>query len=504
MLSRRVRFFAAACAVASVTAGSSVAFAQDAGAEGGVDAGGTRPPTTALPMCAGAINTADISIMGTSMGRIDALPGTGPGMLGSSTIGLQYNLLFSGEYRLNMNGNLHVNWLGGVTPLTVTTTGTPATGLLYVRYGLRMMATLRLLGASIPINLNTIIMDNESSGMAMFDPWQWDFTDATRVYLNVSAWRDVYTGSLNAGGDTYNYRIQMRFNMTTRARTEKIEFPNRASGAMGMTFGALTGTTPAVNVPVPANGNLDLAYRWVPRIKYVGSLQFRLVVDRRVCTPGIPICTNVDFPTPDFGGITLDNEILVTPWERSTPVLLPLAQVNEPEVDFGMVRIGTTGMQQLIVLNPGASPLAVAVSRPGEPSFALPMNTGCAPARGMLSLPVTFSPTSMGSFRSEVTIDSNGATNNPARVALLGIGAMETRPPTGRDGGTGTTDGGGGPRGDGGARPNGVFDVQADAGCACRATTQTRGGNRGGLAIVAMGAATALIARRASRRRQRA
>jgi len=456
---------------------------------------------SALPMCPGAINTADIPVMGTAMGRIDALPGTGPGMLGSSSIGLEYNLLFSGEYRLNMNGTLHVNWLGGVTPLTITTTGTPATGLLFVRYGLRMMATLRFLGARIPINLNTIIMDNESSGMAMFDPWQWELSDATRVYLNVSAWRDIYTNSIVVAGDTYNYRIQMRFNMTTRARTEKIEFPNRAGGAAGMVFGALTGTTPAVNIPVPPNGNLDLAYRWVPRIKYVGTLQLRLVVDRRVCTPGIPICTNIDFPTPDFAGITLDNEILATPWERSTPVLLPLAQLNEPEIDFGSVRIGTTGMQQLIVLNPGASPLAVAVSRPGEPSFALPTASGCAAPRGMLSLPVTFTPPSMGSFRSEVTIDSNGATNNPARVALLGIGAMETRPPTGRDGGTGGTDGGAPPRGDGGRRANGVFDVQADAGCACRASTQTHGSNRGRWAILAMGAASALLARRASRRR---
>jgi MYXO-CTERM domain-containing protein len=172
-------------------------------------------------------------------------------------------------------------------------------------------------------------------------------------------------------------------------------------------------------------------------------------------------------------------------------VLIPLARVDEPEVDFGSVRINTTGMQQLIVLNPGASPLAVAVTNPGDPAFALGMNTTCIGAGMMGQIPVTFAPTSLGSFRSEVRVHSNGASNNPARVTLNGIGAMETVPPVRTDGGTRT---------DGGARTDGgreVFGPQVDAGCACRTSGPTQAPR--GAWIVALGVAGALVARRRRR-----
>jgi hypothetical protein len=309
---------ALSCAALTVAiAAPSTALAQDAGP---ADAG-SGGPTPTLPMCAGAINTADVPVMGERMGPVDMLPGTGMGMAGSSTFGLRYNLLFSGDYTLRMAGTLHVNWLGGVNPLTVSTDGTPMTGFLRVRYGLRMMATLYVVGAAIPIDLSNIIMDNESTGEKTFNPWQWDYTDDTRIALNVSAYRTVYMNSVTVAGETYPYELQMRFNMQTRAKTEKIDFPNRSSGAMGQVFGALTGTTPQVTIGVPADGRLDLAYRWQPRIRYTGSLQFRLIVSRRVCVAGI--CSNIDVPTPDLGSIPLENELIPTAWERSAPVLIP-------------------------------------------------------------------------------------------------------------------------------------------------------------------------------------
>lgn len=448
-------------ALAASMLAPSIAHAQDAGA----DAAGPGPGPS-LPMCAGAINTADIPVMGERMGPVDMLPGTGRGMAGSMMFGLQYNLLFSGEYTLRMAGTLHVNWLGGVTPLTVTTDGTPMTGYLRIRYGLRMMATLYVVGTAIPIDLSNIIMDNESTGEKTFDPWQWAYSDQTLIPLNVSAYRTVYSNSVTVAGETYPYELQMRFNMQTRAKTEKIEFPNRAGGAMSQVFGALNETTPAVRVAVPNDGRLDLAYRWQPRIRYTGSFQFRLVVRRRVCVAGI--CSNVDVPTPDLGSIPLENELIPTAWERSTPVLLPLQQVNEPELDFGSVRINTTAMQSLIVLNPGASPLAVAVSAPGDRAFGLSMPTTCVAPGMMAQIPMTFAPTSLGSFQSEVNIASNGASGNPARVRLFGIGAMETVPPMRTDGGTRSD---GGATGDGGRE---VFGPQVDAGCACRASGSQR------------------------------
>lgn len=478
---------ALSCAALTVAiAAPSTALAQDAGP---ADAG-SGGPTPTLPMCAGAINTADVPVMGERMGPVDMLPGTGMGMAGSSTFGLRYNLLFSGDYTLRMAGTLHVNWLGGVNPLTVSTDGTPMTGFLRVRYGLRMMATLYVVGAAIPIDLSNIIMDNESTGEKTFNPWQWDYSDDTRIALNVSAYRTVYMNSVTVAGETYPYELQMRFNMQTRAKTEKIDFPNRSSGAMGQVFGALTGTTPQVTIGVPADGRLDLAYRWQPRIRYTGSLQFRLIVSRRVCVAGI--CSNIDVPTPDLGSIPLENELIPTAWERSAPVLIPLARVDEPEVDFGSVRINTTGMQQLIVLNPGASPLAVAITNPGDPAFALGMNTTCIGAGMMGQIPVTFSPTSLGSFRSEVRVHSNGASNNPARVTLNGIGAMETVPPVRTDGGTRTD--GGGASGDGGRE---VYGPQVDAGCACRTSGSTQAPR--GAWLGALGVVLALGARRARR-----
>ncbi len=449
-----------------------VAAAQDAGSDASIPVSdaGSGGPLPAVPMCPGAISTADVPVSFNRMGPVDFGPGTGMRMVGDRTFGAEFNLLFSGTYRLAMAGTVHVNWLGGRTPLTMTTDGAPGTGNFQVTFGLRMLGRIYILGVGIDLPLSGIIEDMEGMGQRTFDPWQFTFNDATKVELPVSAWRRVYQNTATIGGDDYPWEIQARYNMQAWARTVEIGFPNRAGGAAGMLFGAINESTPAVTTPVPADGRLNLAVRWKPQLRYRGTIQLRLIVKKRVCLYGI--CTNVDIPTPsDFAPIALSNEPLPDPFEPTDmPVLLPLANFNDPEIDFGSVMLGAQGMQNLIILNPGASTLAAGISAPGDTAFRLGMNSTCVNAGGMGSVPITFNPTSRGEFRSEITVASNGASSNPHRIRLFGIGADMTRPPVGRDGGTSTD---GGSRADGGGTripgtPTEYDGPQLDAACACR------------------------------------
>ncbi|MDP3276550.1 MAG: hypothetical protein Q8Q09_15235 [Deltaproteobacteria bacterium] len=491
----------AATASADAGVGDASAPASDSGAPA-EDAGAPPANIPPLPSCPGAINTQDVPVSFMRMGPVDALPGTGMRMVGSRTFGLEFNLLFSGTYDLAMAGTLHLNWLNRAAPITITTDGTPATGNFRVNYGLRMVGRIFVAGATFDLPLSNIIMDNESMGRAMFDPWQFEYTDATRIHLNVSAWRTVYSRTFNIGGEDYPVDVQMRFNMTCNARTLEIGFPNRMAGAMGMAFGAINTATPAVTVPVPRDGVLPLAVRWKPQIRYVGSLQFRLVVRRRVCVVGI--CSNIDVPTPDFASIPIDRETLPDPFEPTdTRVLLPLQQVDLPELDFGSVRLGTTAMQSLVVLNPGASPLAMAISEPGERAFRLGMNTACVAPTRDTTIPVTFAPTSLGQFRSEVTIGSNSANNNPLRVALIGRGAEVTVPPTSSgDGGVRDGGSGGGDGGRGGRTGTEYRGAELDAGCACRTSVPTHHNTRAPqtLALAALAVCASGLVRRARKR----
>ncbi|MFO0556819.1 MAG: hypothetical protein U0269_02250 [Polyangiales bacterium] len=482
-----------------------IAAAQDAGRDASMppasdagDAGGGMLP--AVPACPGAINTADVPVSFNRMGPVDFGPGTGMRMVGDRNFGAEFNLLFSGTYRLAMAGTIHVNWLGGVSPLTLTTDGSPGTGNFQVSFGLRMIGRIFILGIAIDLPLSRIIEDMEGMGMRTFDPWQYTINDATKVELPVSAWRTVYSNTATIAGEDYPWEIQARYNMQAWARTVEIGFPNRASGAAGMVFGAINETTPAVRIPVPSDGRLQLAVRWKPQLRYRGTIQLRLVVRRRVCVLGV--CTTVDVPTPsDFAPIALSNEPLPDPFEPTdTPVLLPLAGFNDPEIDFGSVMVGTSGMQNLVILNPGASTLAAGISTPGEAAFRLGMNSTCVSAGGMGSVPITFSPPGRGMYQSEVVVGSNGASNNPTRIRLFGIGADTTRPPVGRDGGTSSD--GGGSRTDGGGtgpgeRPSEYNGPQIDAACACRTpAAPTHAQPSRLLALAAVAALGTAIARR--------
>lgn len=478
-MKRRIRRLATAIALSTIAVvlSPAIAAAQDAGGDASMppvrdagDAGGGMLP--ALPECPDAIRTADVPVSFNRMGPVDFGPGTGMRMVGDRNFGAEFNLLFSGTYQLSMAGTIHVNWLGGVSPLTLTTDGAPGTGNFRVTFGLRMIGRIFILGVAIDLPLSRIIDDHEGMGMRAFDPWQFTFNDATKVELPVSAWRTVYSNTATIAGEQYPWEIQARYNMQAWARTVEIGFPNRASGAAGTVFGVINETTPAVRIPVPSDGRLQLAVRWKPQLRYRGTIQLRLIVRRRVCAWGV--CTTVDVPTPsDFAPIALSNEPLPDPFEPTdTPVLLPLAGFNDPEIDFGSVMVGSSGTQNLVILNPGASTLAASISMPGEAAFRLGMNSTCVSAGGMGSVPITFSPTSRGMYQSEVVVNSNGASNNPTRIRLFGIGADTTRPPAGRDGGVSSD--GGGSRSDGGGalgpgeHPSEYTGPQIDAACACR------------------------------------
>jgi MYXO-CTERM domain-containing protein len=502
---RAAALFAATCLGA--VGAPAMARAQDAGADAApppmppADAGGGGA-LPAVPMCPGAIDTADVPVSFMRNGPVDFGPGTGMRMVGDRNFGAEFNLLFSGTYRLAMAGTIHVNWLGGATPLTLTTDGRPGSGNFNVAFGLRMIGRIYVLGVAIDLPLSRIIDDMEGMGSRTFDPWQYSFNDATRVDLPVSAWRTIFSRTVNIAGDDYPIEVQARYNMQAWARTQEIGFPNRASGAAGMVFGVINESTPSVTIPVPRDGRLNLAVRWKPQLRYRGTIQLRFVVRRRVCALGI--CTNVDVPTPaDFAPIALSNEPLPDPFEPTdTPVLLPLSQFADPEIDFGSVRLGTTGMQNIVVMNPGASPLAIGASTPGEMAFRLMMNSTCVRPAGTGMFPISFTPPSRGEFRSEITLASNSANNNPHRIRLIGTGAEETRPPVRSDAGTSGSDAS--VRGDGAIGvpgSNREFNgLQQDAACACRAAGSP---GRAGRLAWSLGALAALGMLRRRRERTR-
>ncbi len=489
--SQTAAFVLAAATTLSVAGAAS---AQDGGA----------PP--GLPMCPGALTTGDVPVSFMRTGPVDFGPGTGMQSVGDHQFGVEYNLLFSGNYHLNMAGTLHVNWLGGVAPLTVTTTPRAGSGLFDVTFGLRMLGRIWVLGVAFDLPLSQIIMDNVGMDSAMFDPWEWEFGMPTHLQLDVSAWREVYSRTLTIAGMSYPVALEARYNMEAWARTKELAFPVRMGGAAGMTYGAIDAAHTSVAIPTPTDGRLNLAVRWQPQLRYRGSLQFRLIVRRQVCALGV--CTTINVPTPDnFLPIVTSNEPLPSAFEPTdTPVLVPLVRIDERELDFGMVRVGTSGMQQVLILNPGASPLALALTNPAEAAFRVGMGNGCVPPAGSTMFPVTFMPPMRGLFRSELLVNSNGASNNPARITLVGEGAEVTMPPAAipdggrRDSGSG----GSGPIPDGGRRSRVGTEysgAQLDAGCACRAPSAPMSPSNAPLGALAGAALCATIITRRTRRR---
>jgi hypothetical protein len=93
---------------AALLALAAPARAQDAGATDG-DTGATDGGPRTSPTCPDAVWNASAPVAFMRSGPVDFGPGTGMMMVGSrSTVGMEYNLLFSGTYQTGMRGRLNL------------------------------------------------------------------------------------------------------------------------------------------------------------------------------------------------------------------------------------------------------------------------------------------------------------------------------------------------------------------------------------------------------------
>jgi hypothetical protein len=427
------------------------------------------------------------------MGDVDFGPGTGMSSIGShSSLGLDYNLLFSGNYSTSMRGHLNVDW---PRSLTITAIPEPMGGMLDVTFGLRMMATLWVAGSPIPLPLDRIIDDMEGHGHAVFDPWRWHFDDTTPlVHLNVSAWRTLYTLTVNVAGSDVDFELQMRYNVDVDIRTVEIGFPDRTStAAMQPNLAVITETMPVAIYPAPRDGNLDLLTRWKSELRYQGSFEFRVNPSCHssldlVCRAATGLLGSV-LGTISTPPIATSHQQLPDPFDNMPHFDLPVQEVDRQMIDFGNVHVGETVMDHFVVTSGGRSTLAVDTGASDLPEFTVSPG-GCVEAGRTLDVPVTFHPTSVGQFQTEIEVNSNGTVGTPHRITLYGRGVTTS---TMRANDAGNADGGANAHsGDGGE----YLGPRFDAACGCRTPGST---GRNGYAWLALGAAAVVMANRRKR-----
>lgn len=486
----RIRWSWTSTVVATaLCAATPTALAQDAG---GMDASTGDVTVTdaadaeggASLLCPDAVRSVSAPVAFTRSGPVDFGPGTGMRMVGDrSTVGLEYNLLFSGRYETGMRGQLNVRW---PRSLTITAEGEPMGGYLDVTFGLRMLGRLYVLGVGIDLPLSYIIDDHEGHGRSVFTPWAWNY-EGTDVHLNVSAWRTIYRRSFYIGGDEYPVELMARYNMVARIRTLEIGFPDRSMPNAIMNISQITRDMPEAIYPPPRNGDLELLTRWKAQLRYEGRIELRVVVRRRVCAYGI--CSTVDFSAPEFP-IVVSRETLPDPFDQAPRFQLPVARVDLPELDFGDVRIGESVTQNLQVFNDGLATLGVEATPPAEMAFTVGPGA-CIRARSSGNIPITFTPPRVGTFRTELTLNGNGTIGSPTTVVLVGNGVTTmTRPPSSRRDAGRLPDGG--RVGDGGE----YFGPEIEATCGCRTVGGPNSRSARAMPIVATALGAMLLLRR--------
>ncbi len=471
--------------------------AQDGGVSGDTglpDDTGSGAPVRRAWMCPGAVTSQTQPIVFRRTAPIDFGPGTGMRSIGShSGLGLDYNLLFSGRYDTEMRGQLTAAW---PRPITLTAAGDPMGGYLEAWFGLRMTATLWVAGNPIVLPLSFIIDDNEGHGRSLFTPWAWNF-EGTVIHLNVSAWRTIYRRTLNVFGSNVEFQLQMRYNVDMSIRTMEIGFPDRSSpSAATVNLAEITAMAPEAIFPPPGNGMLELLTRWRSQIRYRGSLEFQIVPR---CADSLDLACRVAtgllgsvLRSVSTGAIVESRDVLPDPFDQSPRYTLPVQHVESTYIDFGDVRVGQTVELPIVIDNPGAAPLATQSSASPASEFRVATTEQCVPPGGVGRIPVTFTPPRIGSFRSEILLDSNGTLGTPMRVTLIGNGAMETRPAVAQ------TDGGR-RSGDGGRR----YAGDIEGGCQCRVGRSTRTPGSGAAAIAFACCAMFVLGARTGRRRAR-
>lgn len=422
------------------------------------------------PAC--AVRTSNSRMLFQSAGPVEFGPGF-TGMAGSGMFGARWNFLLMGDYAWMMPGELRARW---PPALRVSAVGDMQGGTLTVQYGLRLQFWLSILGTEFMIPVpESIGVDRYERGMSRFTPWAWNGTD-TAVTVTAHE-RLLREGQLNVPVlNTVTYRLWGSYELTTTVRTREIAFPQANS--------SITEMNPEADVPPTANGDVNLPARWIGSLRYVGSLRLRLEVSYRACIPGTPICTmrtdtvlNQAIPFAS----AMEQQMSV---DRSVRVPLPGALAQpEIEVDFGGVRLGLSGRQDVMLRNPGTVTALLTPQAPADRVFQVSTDPICLPGGASRALPVRFAPDRAGRFDSVLNIETTAPAQPAISLRLTGDGADPSSPlrdagllrsdsaVVEADGAVVEDDGGAGPVGDGGEL--GAV-VEAAPGCGCRATGSTR------------------------------
>lgn len=370
------------------------------------------------PAC--AVRTATSPVVFSARGPVDFGPGF-TGSVGGSALGADYNVLLSGDYDWVMPGELRLRW---PPSMLVTAVGTPDMGRLTVQYGLRLVLTLRLLGASVPLPLPMWVgmADRSERGMRMFTPWAWQGTD-TAVTVTASE-RLLREGDVMVPvAGLVHYRVWVSYDLTTTVRTREISFPQAMS--------AITEMRPEAEVAPTANGDMNLPATWNGSLRYVGSLRPRVEVSYNVCLGGF--CTRrtdtainqaIPFASAMEQQISQDQTIRLTlPGATTMP---------DYRVDLGRVQLGRQGREVIRLGNPGRQTVLFTPTAPTETAFEVSTDPLCVAGGATRELSVRFTPTRVGTFESDFLL----ATSSPSMpTVMLRLVGEAYDPLSGRDAG---------------------------------------------------------------------
>jgi len=108
-------------------------------------------------------------------------------------------------------------------------------------------------------------------------------------------------------------------------------------------------------------------------------------------------------------------------WRRPLAEVLPPVTIGPGAISFGGVEVGAQKSDTVLVNNNSASPLVVDAAVQGADYFHVSPTSASVPARGTLSFPIVYQPTSKGNHTG-IVVFSFGATGSPDTVRVDGIG----------------------------------------------------------------------------------
>ncbi|MFO0628781.1 MAG: MYXO-CTERM sorting domain-containing protein [Polyangiales bacterium] len=446
------------------------------------------------PAC--AVRTSNARIMFQSAGPVEFGPGWS-GTLGSGMFGARYNFLLMGDYAWQMPGEMRARW---PPEMRIAAVGDMQGGSLTVQYGLRLQFWLSVLGTEFMIPIPMWVgTDRSERGMSRFTPWAWTGTDtAVTVTAHERLLREdtLMVPVLNS----ITYRLWGSYELTTTVRTREIAFPQANTG--------ITEMNPEADVPPTANGDLNMPARWLGSLRYVGSLRLRLEVRYPLCIPGTSICSSrtdtvanqaIPFASATEQQMSVDRSVrLPAPGATASP---------EIEADFGDVRLGLSGRQDITLRNTGTLTTLFTPQAPADRAFQVPTDPLCVPGGQTRTLTVRFMPDRAGRYDSVLNIATTAPAMPALSLRLTGNGADPSSPlrdggTSGRDAAVSSRDGAVQTNGDGGVvddedagdpQGEGGTVIEGTQGCGCRTPARTPGS---GPALVLFGLAALLRRRR--------